>query len=771
MAITQYVDIINGSDTFQTITPTAITRANPCVVTSAGHGLANGQWIHFASVGGMAQLNTNTYKIANVAANTFSLQDLDGNDINSSAFTAYTSGGTITIWRKMVITGISKAAPGVVTAPKHGFSDGNIVIIEDVAGMTEVNNVAFTVAGATTDTFTIVDTSGVGYTAYTSGGTVTRPFLLMNTLEGWRAAVTSPRNRFYMNGDTVEFAKTFTYGAGITVGSGNILFTRNSVTVTTSVDLRASLSVGHYIGLTTATLNGWDTSGSPTRPDIFYKIIAITASTITLNVRYASTTTTVSSVYRLRPGTEIPLTGAASAHCMSTAGTSITYEGGYSFNTAGAITRDGSTTWKPVSAGDWYNWTTTDTSSTWRYFGFLDGNRGWITGAGCNNSIVEYCSANALQYYAYHIASTAGGIIIRNCWVTNYVSSSNEGIFISAGANCMASYCYGVNNATAARPFTSSIGGSIQFEYCKVECSLLGFAVTSTANPIIKNCEAVLCSGTGGGGGFTGNSSTKFDTCTADTCSTGFFLTGTNNSFYLKGCIATGNTVSAVSCGAVFGVRMEDCTFTSNVLDVLTDQYTNGIVLINCSSTTPTNWHISRVLNTAPIICNECTIDAPSVAKAIQIVTGSNYDSPQFLLQNSYGKDSGAYYANGQYTEDAATFRTSGASMKLQYSSTISGNTVPLKIFSYYVAGGTAKTFTYYVKRDAGAWSGTIVPQIRLNGKLIKTETTISSLTTSWVAYTASATSGQITGDGELSLEFVYNANNIAIWIDDVTIA
>jgi hypothetical protein len=67
------------------------------------------------------------------------------------------------------ITGISKANPGVVTAPAHGFSNGDTVAIASVVGMTQVNSRAFVVSGATTNTFQIgQDTTG--YSTYVSGG-------------------------------------------------------------------------------------------------------------------------------------------------------------------------------------------------------------------------------------------------------------------------------------------------------------------------------------------------------------------------------------------------------------------------------------------------------------------------------------------------------------------------------------------------------------------------------------------------------------------------
>lgn len=75
-------------------TITGVTQANPAVVTSAGHGFVNGDWVFITGVLGMTQLNGNTYIVAGAAANTFQLHDLDGNVINSTAYGAYTSGGT-----------------------------------------------------------------------------------------------------------------------------------------------------------------------------------------------------------------------------------------------------------------------------------------------------------------------------------------------------------------------------------------------------------------------------------------------------------------------------------------------------------------------------------------------------------------------------------------------------------------------------------------------------------------------------------------------------
>lgn len=73
---------------------TAITKANPAVVTSASHGYSNGDEVYISGVAGMTEVNGKYYLVAGVTTNTFNLTDIDGNNIDSSAYTTYTSGGT-----------------------------------------------------------------------------------------------------------------------------------------------------------------------------------------------------------------------------------------------------------------------------------------------------------------------------------------------------------------------------------------------------------------------------------------------------------------------------------------------------------------------------------------------------------------------------------------------------------------------------------------------------------------------------------------------------
>ena len=78
----------NGQITLADQNITALTAANPAVVTIVGHGYATGDDVYIAGVVGMTELNGMRYRITRIDADTFSL---DGE--NSTAYTAYSSGG------------------------------------------------------------------------------------------------------------------------------------------------------------------------------------------------------------------------------------------------------------------------------------------------------------------------------------------------------------------------------------------------------------------------------------------------------------------------------------------------------------------------------------------------------------------------------------------------------------------------------------------------------------------------------------------------------
>jgi hypothetical protein len=72
-------------------TITAISQANPAVITATAHGFLDGDVIKVAAVVGMTQINGKVGVVTVVDANNFRL-----NGIDSTAYTAYGSAGTAT---------------------------------------------------------------------------------------------------------------------------------------------------------------------------------------------------------------------------------------------------------------------------------------------------------------------------------------------------------------------------------------------------------------------------------------------------------------------------------------------------------------------------------------------------------------------------------------------------------------------------------------------------------------------------------------------------
>lgn len=76
----------------------AITKASVGVLTYSGSDTyANGDRVHLSGIVGMTQLNNREVVVTNVdtGANTFELYDTDGNAINTTNYTTYSSGGTV----------------------------------------------------------------------------------------------------------------------------------------------------------------------------------------------------------------------------------------------------------------------------------------------------------------------------------------------------------------------------------------------------------------------------------------------------------------------------------------------------------------------------------------------------------------------------------------------------------------------------------------------------------------------------------------------------
>ena len=234
--------IVEAPDTI-----TGATQADPCVITATAHGWANGDEVFINDVVGMTELNGSSYLVANITANTAELTDIDGVDIDSTGFTAYSSGGvgekiyevaspyhnsdllfelkyaqnadvmyitdphgndvrkltrtdhnawTLATYTRTQdkhpsrdITGATQANPCVITAVAHGFSDGDVVAIHDIVGMVELNHQRYFINNKTANTFELQDLTGTnidstGFTAYVSDGTCGDPPQSVGFYEG-----------------------------------------------------------------------------------------------------------------------------------------------------------------------------------------------------------------------------------------------------------------------------------------------------------------------------------------------------------------------------------------------------------------------------------------------------------------------------------------------------------------------------------------------------------------------------------------------------------
>jgi hypothetical protein len=85
----------NGSTT--PLSLSGISQANPGVFTTTGaHGLTVGQLVTISGVVGMTQVNGNTYVVNTTPLTTTFTVIFQGSALNTTSYTAYTSGGTVT---------------------------------------------------------------------------------------------------------------------------------------------------------------------------------------------------------------------------------------------------------------------------------------------------------------------------------------------------------------------------------------------------------------------------------------------------------------------------------------------------------------------------------------------------------------------------------------------------------------------------------------------------------------------------------------------------
>lgn len=94
-------------------------------------------------------------------------------EMGDGYFRFWVNGSLLTNLQRPV-QGVSNGLQALVTSAGHGFSNGDIVVITDVRGMTKVNNRTFTVVAATVNTFQLSGFNSTDLAEYAGGGTVGR---------------------------------------------------------------------------------------------------------------------------------------------------------------------------------------------------------------------------------------------------------------------------------------------------------------------------------------------------------------------------------------------------------------------------------------------------------------------------------------------------------------------------------------------------------------------------------------------------------------------
>ena len=556
-------------------------------------------------------------------------------------------------------------------------------------------------------------------------------------------------------GDEIRLAKT---ASASTITGADVTWTFNSNTVATSASLVGTIAIGDIVGRPIASGNGsWET---------YYKVTGINATTITLECKYYGTTgTDTNAIKRVVPTDSFsPASGTALMNISNKS--SLTISGGW--NLSGTPTQDGETWLKHLGA---------KTTST----------NGGINLTGTTTNIVISKVNIADCYRGIFIQAT--NTITSDC---TFVNNAQANVDVNTGTNNTFENCIGTSTSNG-NSYSYSINVPCSFTNCMSFAGFIGSCVIfgASINGIV---EGLTCFGTGtnlwgftnvGAGAIIKNCTMSYchnairviypniviDNCTFTNCTIGVNVSNSLNGLYVNNCTFTNCSEYGVYGTSARGIEINSCVFTSCAIDVYGDGNCSDFYSINNTHTTPTNFSYSRVAGTGIFSITNCTIDAPSIGKAYNVITVANYYLPQYVLQNSFGGQYGAIYANGQVTRDTVITSTTGQpTLKFQYTNTIANNNAYTKIASWYANSSTAHTINYELRAN-GSWSGTLIPVIKLNGVIIKTGTSITSISNGlWDAKTLSVTTGEVTSDGELSLEFNVNANNIAINIGDIEV-
>lgn len=200
------------------------------------------------------------------------------------------------------ITSVSQSTSAVVTSASHGYVEGDWAFIEDVEGMTEVNNRTYIIGTTASNTFAIKDLFGSAidssaYGTYTTAGTVSRLYTLTTPYQGDDLALL----KFTQNADIMtlthpDYQQRDLTRSGDADWSLTTVAFASAIAAPTGLTASATGGTSYYLNYTVTALN--ETTGEESQASTPYSInVDGGALNVTLTWN-AVTSATAYNIYR-----------------------------------------------------------------------------------------------------------------------------------------------------------------------------------------------------------------------------------------------------------------------------------------------------------------------------------------------------------------------------------------------------------------------------------------------------------------------------------------
>jgi hypothetical protein len=536
-------------------------------------------------------------------------------------------------------------------------------------------------------------------------------------------------------------------------GSPNLTWTANSQIVTTSSSLVGTITVGMLIGKPSASGNG--------NFETLYRVNGINASQITLHQPYYGTTETISGYKTMATTSEIGNTGNQ-VHINVI---DRRVSGGWNLSTE---TRDGeSCLYQPNNGTSSVPLILTD--GTVEYLNFAS--------EGFSINGLEVRQNSILQYSSLFFRGRGGvtlnsslGIFVKQFVVNGSLNTTNNrSLFI--GTNNITVEDTLIMCSTAAGATINygglTINNGVSFDASGVIAVNTHTALITNLHSQVKNFRAYNCISRAC---VPVQSNALIEDCefTSVTAANGIVPNNNVVSVTVRGCYFENFNV-AYEVGRVSGYEIIACEFDGCNVGIRTLADAGDVYVFDCSFKNVNNWAIDKSLASGIVEVKGCTIDVGSEFKGIRIVTGASYNSPEYLVMDSFNLADGAYYSNGTVLRDDTILDPEGEpTLKLQYTTLVSVNRTFMPVGAIAVSQGVGGTINYKL-RASGVWTGTIIPVVRLNKKIIKTGNAINSVTNGdWDSHSITVSDIEVNKDGELTLEFNINADTTGINVGEI---